>query len=154
MPTQTLSLLVITIFSQIKMQRFNKKERISNSWETSILQFSRIGLEITSVTPEAGKHMAAHLLLVTALYTHSGNSNDTNFWNNSFVRFEARKSYVRTTAVMSMVGFILGLGDRHGENILLDTTCGDVVHVDFNCLFNKVSICLKTLYSSILMLFL
>lgn len=36
-----------------------------------------------------------------------------------------------------MAGYILGLGDRHGENISLDSTCGDVVHVDFNCLFNK-----------------
>ncbi|CAH1116639.1 unnamed protein product [Phaedon cochleariae] len=49
----------------------------------------------------------------------------------------ARTAYVRTTAVMSMAGYILGLGDRHGENILLDSTCGDVMHVDFNCLFNK-----------------
>ena len=40
---------------------------------------------------------------------------------------------------MSMVGYILGLGDRHGENILLDSTIGDCVHVDFNCLFNKAS---------------
>lgn len=38
---------------------------------------------------------------------------------------------------MSMVGYILGLGDRHGENILFDSTNGDSVHVDFNCLFNK-----------------
>lgn len=37
-----------------------------------------------------------------------------------------------------MVGFILGLGDRHGENILLDTNTGAVQHVDFNCLFEKV----------------
>lgn len=26
---------------------------------------------------------------------------------------------------------------RHCENILLDTTNGECVHVDFNCLFNK-----------------
>lgn len=51
--------------------------------------------------------------------------------------YEARNSYVRTTAVMSMVGYILGLGDRHGENILFDANNGDIVHVDFNCLFNK-----------------
>lgn len=51
--------------------------------------------------------------------------------------YEARNSYVRTTAVMSLVGYILGLGDRHGENILFDSTNGDTVHVDFNCLFNK-----------------
>lgn len=38
---------------------------------------------------------------------------------------------------MSMVGFILGLGDRHCENILLDTTTGEVFHVDFNILFDK-----------------
>jgi len=49
----------------------------------------------------------------------------------------ARTGYIRTTAVISITGYILGLGDRHGENILLDSTCGDVVHVDFNCLFNK-----------------
>ncbi|KAF5387623.1 hypothetical protein D9615_000714 [Tricholomella constricta] len=49
----------------------------------------------------------------------------------------SRMSYGRTAAVMSMVGFILGLGDRHCENILLDSISGDVVHVDFNCLFEK-----------------
>lgn len=51
--------------------------------------------------------------------------------------YTARQSYAQTLAVMSIVGFILGLGDRHGENILFDASCGDAVHVDFNCLFNK-----------------
>ncbi|KAF3199899.1 serine/threonine-protein kinase M1 [Orbilia oligospora] len=51
--------------------------------------------------------------------------------------FAARLSYVRTTAVMSMVGYILGLGDRHGENILYDEVTGETQHVDFNCLFDK-----------------
>ncbi|KAG2155117.1 uncharacterized protein EDB93DRAFT_1266510 [Suillus bovinus] len=49
----------------------------------------------------------------------------------------SRLNYGRTMAVMSMVGFILGLGDRHCENILLDTNNGDIVHVDFSCLFEK-----------------
>jgi len=30
------------------------------------------------------------------------------------------------------------LGDRHCENILLDSNTGDTVHVDFNCLFERV----------------
>lgn len=51
--------------------------------------------------------------------------------------YQARTAYVKTVAVMSMVGYILGLGDRHGENILFDETNGDAVHVDFNCLFNQ-----------------
>jgi len=49
----------------------------------------------------------------------------------------SRLAFGRTAAVMAMVGSILGLGDRHSENILLDTNSGDVVHVDFNCLFEK-----------------
>lgn len=51
--------------------------------------------------------------------------------------FMARLGYTRTTAVMSMVGYLHGLGDRHAENILLDSSNGDTVHVDLNCLFNK-----------------
>ena len=51
--------------------------------------------------------------------------------------FTSRLAYSRTAAVMSMVGHIVGLGDRHGENILFDETTGDCVHVDFNCLFDK-----------------
>ena len=37
----------------------------------------------------------------------------------------ARLAYTRTTAVMSMVGYILGLGDRHCENGY-DSHCGGV----------------------------
>lgn len=50
---------------------------------------------------------------------------------------EARTRYSRSLAVMSMVGYILGLGDRHLENILLVTNSGAVLHVDFDCLFDK-----------------
>ena len=51
--------------------------------------------------------------------------------------FRARLAYAHTAAVWSMVGHIVGLGDRHGENILIDSTTGDCVHVDFSCLFDK-----------------
>ncbi|KAK6580379.1 hypothetical protein PZA11_007401 [Diplocarpon coronariae] len=49
----------------------------------------------------------------------------------------ARLRYTRSCAVMSMVGTILGLGDRHGENILFEEGNGGTFHVDFNCLFDK-----------------
>ncbi|KAI9688750.1 MAG: serine/threonine-protein kinase M1 [Bathelium mastoideum] len=51
--------------------------------------------------------------------------------------FAARLRYTRSCAVMSMVGYVLGLGDRHGENVLLQEGHGGVFHVDFNCLFDK-----------------
>jgi serine/threonine-protein kinase ATR len=51
--------------------------------------------------------------------------------------FNARSNYVRTAAVMSICGYVMGLGDRHCENILMASSNGDCIHVDFNCLFNK-----------------
>ncbi|QLQ78832.1 hypothetical protein HG537_0B01800 [Torulaspora globosa] len=53
------------------------------------------------------------------------------------VWFNARNTYARSYAVMAMVGHILGLGDRHCENILLDVESGKILHVDFDCLFEK-----------------
>jgi serine/threonine-protein kinase ATR len=51
--------------------------------------------------------------------------------------FEARTAYTRSVAVWSAVGHVVGLGDRHLENILIDVRCGECVHVDFDCLFDK-----------------
>ena len=50
---------------------------------------------------------------------------------------DARNRFTRSAAVWSTVGYVIGLGDRHTENILLDTTSGECVHVDFDCLFDK-----------------
>lgn len=50
---------------------------------------------------------------------------------------DARAAFTRSCAVWSAVGHVVGLGDRHTENILLDTTNGECVHVDFDCLFDK-----------------
>ncbi|KAK9456764.1 hypothetical protein V1511DRAFT_456314 [Dipodascopsis uninucleata] len=49
----------------------------------------------------------------------------------------SRTSYARTNAVMAMIGYIVGLGDRHCENILLHEATGNLMHVDFSCLFEK-----------------
>ncbi|KAG0220242.1 Serine/threonine-protein kinase smg1 [Mortierella sp. NVP41] len=50
-----------------------------------------------------------------------------------------RKSvqFARSTAVMSMIGYVIGLGDRHLDNILIDFTTGDLVHIDYNVCFEK-----------------
>ena len=51
--------------------------------------------------------------------------------------FASRSRYVRSLAVMSIVGYVLGLGDRHAENLLFDATNGDTVHVDVNMIFDR-----------------
>jgi phosphatidylinositol kinase/protein kinase (PI-3 family) len=80
-------------------------------------------------------------------------------WPEPSAWLASRLAYSRTLAVMSMIGYVLGwvcrcrqaseirkedtndrLGDRHGENILFDSLTGDTVHVDLNCLFDKVSL--------------
>lgn len=38
---------------------------------------------------------------------------------NSEIWLECRTNYTRSLATMSMVGYILGLGDRHPSNIML-----------------------------------
>ncbi|KAL7716262.1 Serine/threonine-protein kinase ATR [Entamoeba marina] len=53
------------------------------------------------------------------------------------VLLEARVNYIKTLAVMSIVGYVFGMGDRHLENILINTENGEVVHVDFDILFWK-----------------
>eukprot|EP00617_Octactis_speculum_P017351 CAMPEP_0185770818 /NCGR_PEP_ID=MMETSP1174-20130828/61334_1 /TAXON_ID=35687 /ORGANISM="Dictyocha speculum, Strain CCMP1381" /LENGTH=61 /DNA_ID=CAMNT_0028456417 /DNA_START=23 /DNA_END=204 /DNA_ORIENTATION=- len=42
----------------------------------------------------------------------------------------------RSLAVMSMVGYILGLGDRHPTNLMIERNTGKVVHIDFGDCFD------------------
>ncbi len=46
-----------------------------------------------------------------------------------------RGNYTRSLAVMSMVGYILGLGDRHPNNLMLDRLSGKIMHIDFGDCF-------------------
>ncbi|KAG8733272.1 phosphatidylinositol kinase- protein kinase tor1, partial [Ceratobasidium sp. 423] len=54
---------------------------------------------------------------------------------NSEEWLERRTTYTRSLAVTSMVGYILGLGDRHPSNLLIHRITGKVVHVDFGDCF-------------------
>ena len=59
------------------------------------------------------------------------NFHDPHAW------YEARNNFALSSAAWSAVGHVIGLGDRHAENILVDTTTGQCVHVDFDCIFDK-----------------
>jgi len=51
-----------------------------------------------------------------------------------------RLNYTRSVAVTSIVGHILGIGDRHCSNILIDKLTGELVHIDFGIVFEDVSL--------------
>jgi serine-protein kinase ATM len=53
--------------------------------------------------------------------------------------FAMRLEYTRSVATTSVVGHILGLGDRHTSNILIDNGTGQVVHIDLGIAFDQVS---------------
>jgi hypothetical protein len=58
-------------------------------------------------------------------------SHDMSLW------FGARKRYVKSCAVNSIAGHILGIGDRHALNILVHQKTGEMVHIDFGIVFEQ-----------------
>jgi len=64
--------------------------------------------------------------LAQVLWLHSGSAER---W------LERRTNFGRSLALMSMVGYILGLGDRHLSNLMLDKFSGEVLHIDFGDCF-------------------
>ncbi|KAL2830033.1 hypothetical protein BDW59DRAFT_141646 [Aspergillus cavernicola] len=58
-------------------------------------------------------------------------------FNNPDDWFGRRLSYTQSTAASSILGHVLGLGDRHGHNILLDERTGEVVHIDLGVAFEQ-----------------
>nr|CAB3266393.1 serine/threonine-protein kinase SMG1 [Phallusia mammillata] len=51
--------------------------------------------------------------------------------------WDMQQKYTQSTAVMSMIGYVIGLGDRHLDNVLVDLETGEVVHIDYNVCFEK-----------------
>ncbi len=67
------------------------------------------------------------------------------------------EQFARSSAVMSVIGYVIGLGDRHLDNVLVDVETGEVgaerdkpvvvpvecywhfqiVHIDYNICFEK-----------------
>ncbi|XP_060168321.1 uncharacterized protein LOC132599114 isoform X2 [Lycium barbarum] len=58
--------------------------------------------------------------------------------SEGFKAFSSKlKRYSGSVAAMSIIGHVLGLGDRHLDNILIDFCSGDIVHIDYNVCFDK-----------------
>ncbi|TPX37487.1 hypothetical protein SmJEL517_g00708 [Synchytrium microbalum] len=69
-----------------------------------------------------------------------GNLLERELWfssPDSISWWEKIAGYNRSLAVMSVIGYIIGLGDRHLDNLLLDVQTGECVHIDYNVCFEK-----------------
>ena len=49
---------------------------------------------------------------------------------------EKQVRYTRSSAVSAILGWIMGLGDRHPANILVNIHTGDVIHIDYGVIFD------------------
>jgi hypothetical protein len=58
------------------------------------------------------------------------NYNDPNQW------YDAKMKFIVSCAIWSMTGVLLGLGDRHNQNIMLDLK-GEMIHIDFGVILNS-----------------
>ncbi|KAI3919103.1 hypothetical protein MKW98_016656 [Papaver atlanticum] len=73
-----------------------------------------------------------------ALENTEGNDLSRVLWlksRTSEVWLDRRTNYTRSLAVMSMVGYLLGLGDRHPSNLMLHRYSGKILHIDFGDCF-------------------
>lgn len=51
--------------------------------------------------------------------------------------YDFRAQYCSSLAVMSIVGYLVGIGDRHLDNIMVSERNGNIMHIDFDCIFEK-----------------
>ncbi|XP_034948666.1 serine/threonine-protein kinase SMG1 isoform X2 [Chelonus insularis] len=93
---------------------------LENRKEWPLTNLKQVLTELMAETP---KDLLAKEIWCNSI--HAG-----NWW-------QATKSYSYSVAVMSIIGYIIGLGDRHLDNVLVDLNTGEVVHIDYNVCFEK-----------------
>jgi hypothetical protein len=52
-------------------------------------------------------------------------------------RWHKQNTFSSSLAVMSVLGSVLGLGDRHLDNLLMDFSSGSIVHIDYGVCFDN-----------------
>ena len=65
------------------------------------------------------------------------------FWTksiNSVQWLRCVETYTVSTAIVSIAGYIIGLGDRHTQNIMIDRKAGQVIHIDFGDSFEEAQL--------------
>ena len=51
--------------------------------------------------------------------------------------YQCRQQYTKSVAVSSMAGYVLGIGDRHSSNLLIDKATAEIIHIDLGIAFDQ-----------------
>eukprot|EP01064_Diplonema_japonicum_P006262 TRINITY_DN1417_c1_g2_i1.p1 TRINITY_DN1417_c1_g2~~TRINITY_DN1417_c1_g2_i1.p1 ORF type:complete len:2885 (+),score=703.42 TRINITY_DN1417_c1_g2_i1:353-9007(+) len=77
-------------------------------------------------------------LLTRELWCRGSSNTTTSYTETGVVSWlERNRRYTSSLAVMSVLGYVIGLGDRHLDNMLIDFDSGETVHIDYNICFEK-----------------
>eukprot|EP01059_Diplonema_ambulator_P003629 TRINITY_DN13342_c0_g1_i3.p1 TRINITY_DN13342_c0_g1~~TRINITY_DN13342_c0_g1_i3.p1 ORF type:complete len:2822 (+),score=973.50 TRINITY_DN13342_c0_g1_i3:85-8550(+) len=110
---------------------YREKHKMQLNCETKFMQQHAIDYDLLSLMQKVE-------VFEYALAQTDGDDLNNILWlkaSNSEVWLQRRTNFTRSLSVMSMVGYILGLGDRHPSNLMLDNMSGKVVHIDFGDCF-------------------
>ena len=81
--------------------------------------------------------------IVERIFSETSDADLANFfWINapsSNVWLQKTETFAISCGMTSIVGYIIGLGDRHPSNLLIDKFNGSVIHIDFGDCFEKAS---------------
>ena len=107
-----------------------------------------LDLEYKFIYSTSAKYDSLSFLNKTEIFKESLNLSKGNELNkiiyikslNNEKYLEKRTNFSRSLAVMSIVGYILGLGDRHPNNLMMEKQIGKIIHIDFGDCFE---VCMK-----------
>ncbi|KAJ3024134.1 UNVERIFIED_CONTAM: hypothetical protein HDU68_008315 [Siphonaria sp. JEL0065] len=107
----------------VKLNSSLKKHGISRNasrrdWPATVL--TTVFQELSAETPDS--------LVRNEMWASSASS--ANWWTKTL-------SFSRSLGVNSILGYLIGLGDRHLDNIMVDFKAGEIVHIDYNVCFEK-----------------
>jgi serine-protein kinase ATM len=93
---------------------------------------------LTQNKPNQADELCAHFLSLRKRFQPVMRHYFTERHKTPMSWFAMRLNYSRSVATNSIVGHVLGLGDRHTSNILMDNGNGEVIHIDLGIAFEQV----------------
>lgn len=111
------------------------KQVIEDQYEISKIKYPKFGKDLKRLSAEYDKNKLNGLKFMTKLFPPILGKWYQMHFTSPQSYFSARDQYIKSTAIMSIVGYLFGLGDRHLENIMVDLKTGAIAHIDFNCVF-------------------
>ena len=107
-------------FDERIFKEINMMKKMTTPWINSLLPIQRLEA-IKQIMKETSPNDLRDMMWLKA--------QDAESWVRHTLNFST------TSAVMSIVGYIIGLGDRHPANIMIQRSSGRVIHIDFGDYF-------------------